>query len=139
MVDEAAVIVTTMQAPPPASGLTPWSSRELATRINVSHHEVASIWRTGGLQPPRVESLTFSPDPELEAKITDVVGLYLDPPQHAVVLCVDDKPQVQALEKTQPVLPAVPGVPERRWHDDDRHGVSSLFAALEIATGKGGG
>jgi transposase len=136
VVDEAAVIVATVEAPPPESGLTHWSSRELAKRINVSHNEVASIWRTWGLQPHRVESFKFSTDPELEAKIADVVGLYLDPPQNAVVLCVDEKPQVQALERAQPVLPAVPGVPERRSHDYYRHGVSSLFAALEIATGK---
>lgn len=136
VVDEAEVVVRTMEPPPPESGLTHWSSRELAKRIGISHNEVASIWRNWGLQPHRVESFKFSTDPELGAKITDVVGLYLDPPEGAIVLCVDEKSQVQALERSQPMLPVAPGLPERRSHDYYRHGTASLFAALETATGK---
>jgi transposase len=136
VVDEAAVVVATMEPPPPETGLTHWSSRELSKRIGISHNEIASVWRNWGLQPHRVESFKFSTDPELEAKITDVVGLYLAPPENAVVLCVDEKSQVQALERAQPMLPVAPGLPERRSHDYYRHGVTSLFAALEIATGK---
>jgi transposase len=136
VVDEAAVVIATMEPPPEETGLTQWSSRELAKRMGISHNEIASIWRNWGLQPHRVESFTFSTDPELEAKITDVVGLYLDPPENAVVLCVDEKSQVQALERAQPMLPIAPGLAERRSYDYYRHGITSLFAALEIATGK---
>lgn len=135
VVDEAAVVIATMEAPPEDTGLTHWSSRELAKRIGISHNEIASIWRNWGLQPHRTESFKFSTDPELEAKITDVVGLYLDPPENAVVLCIDEKSQVQALERSQPMLPVAPGLAERRSHDYYRHGTTSLFAALEIATG----
>jgi transposase len=136
VVDEVAVVIATMEAPPEETGLTHWSSRELAKRIGVSHNEIASIWRDWGLQPHRTESFKFSTDPELEAKITDVVGLYLDPPENAVVLCVDEKSQVQALERAQPMLPVAPGLAARRSHDYYRHGTTSLFAALEVATGK---
>ena len=118
------------------SGLTHWSSRELARRIGVSHNEIASIWRDRGIQPHRTESFKFSTDPDLAAKITDIVGLYLDPPEHAVVLCADEKSQVQALERSQPMLPVMPGLAERRAHDYLRHGTTSLFAALEVATGR---
>lgn len=136
VVDEAAVVVATMEAPPEDTGLTHWSSRELSKRIKISHTEIASIWRNWGLQPHRVESFKFSTDPELEAKITDIVGLYMDPPENAIVLCIDEKSQVQALERAQPMLPVAPGLAERRSYDYYRHGTTSLFASLEIATGK---
>lgn len=136
VVDEAMVVAETLTPPPAESGLTHWSSRELAKRIGVSHNEIASIWRNWGIQPHRTESFKFSTDPELEAKITDIVGLYMDPPDNAIVLCVDEKSQVQALERSQPMLPVMPGLAARRAHDYLRHGTTSLFAALEVATGK---
>lgn len=135
-VDEGLVIAETLSPPPVESGLTHWSSRELAKRIGVSHNEIATIWRNWGLQPHRTESFKFSTDPELEAKITDIVGLYMDPPVNAVVLCADEKSQVQALERSQPMLPLAPGLAERRSHDYVRHGTTSLFAALNVATGR---
>ena len=135
VVNEGMVVAETLTPPPEDSGLTHWSSRELAKRIGISHNEVAAIWRNWRIQPHRVESFKFSTDPELEAKITDIVGLYMDPPENAVVLCVDEKSQVQALERPM-VLPVVPGLAERRPHDYLRHGTTSLFAALEVATGR---
>ncbi len=136
VIDEAMVVAATMEPPPAESGLTQWSSRELAKRIGVSHNEIASIWRNWGLQPYWVESFKFSTDPELESKITDVVGFYMNPPENAIVLCMDEKSQVQALERSQPGLPVAPGLAARRSHDYYRHGVTCLFSALEIATGK---
>jgi transposase len=136
VIDEAMVVAATMEPPPTETGLTQWSSRELAKRIGVSHNESASIWRNWGLQPHRVESFKFSTDPELESRITDVVALYMNPPENAIVLCIDEKSQVQALERAQPMLPVAPGLAARRSHDYYRHGVTSLFSALEIATGK---
>ena len=97
---------------------------------------VARAWREYGVQPWRAETFKFSTDPELVAKVTDVVGLYLAPPENAIVLCVDEKSQIQALDRTAPMLPMQPGLPERRTHDYVRHGTTTLFAALEIATGK---
>ncbi len=95
------------------------------------------MWREWGLQPWRVvETFKFSTDPELEAKVRDVMGLYLSPPENAVVLCVDEKSQIQALDRTAPVLPLQPGLPARRTHEYKRHGTTTLFAALEIATGR---
>jgi transposase len=135
-VDEAMVIAATLTPPPEDSGLTHWSSRELAKRIGVSHNEIASIWRNWGVQPHRTESFKFSTDPQLDAKITDIVGLYMDPPDNAIVLCADEKSQIQALERSQPMLPVMPGLAERRAHDYLRHGTTSLFAALEVATGR---
>jgi transposase len=135
-IDEAMVVAETLTPPPEESGLTHWSSRELAKRIGVSHNEIASIWRNWGIQPHRTESFKFSTDPELAAKITDIVGLYMDPPENAVVLCVDEKSQVQALERSQPMLPLAPGLAERRAYDYQRHGTTSLFAALDVATGR---
>jgi transposase len=135
VVDEAMVVAETLTPPDSDSGLTHWSSRELAKRISVSHNEIADIWRKWGLQPHRTESFKFSTDPELEAKITDIVGLYMDPPENAVVVCVDEKSQIQALERSRPMLPMMPGLAERRAYDYLRHGTTSLFAALNIATG----
>ena len=97
---------------------------------------VAKIWRKWGLQPWRRETFKFSTDPQLEAKVRDVVGLYLDPPEKAVVLSIDEKTQIQALDRTAPILPMRPGLPEKATHDYVRHGTTTLFAALEVATGK---
>src|SRR6476469_832555 len=120
-VDEAQVVVATL-TPPPRLGVTHWSSRLLAGELGVGFATVARIWRDWNLQPWRVETFKFSTDPELDAKVRDVVGLYLAPPEKAVVLCVDEKSQVQALDRTQPLLPMRPGQVERRTHDYTRHG-----------------
>jgi transposase len=141
-----AEILSATVTPPPgalqAMGVTHWSSRRLADwlrrtrKLEVSHDSITRLWRRFCLQPHRAEGFKFSTDPQLEAKITDVVGLYLHPPENAVVVCVDEKTQVQALERNQPILPMRSGIPERQTHDYARHGTTSLFAALEIATGK---
>src|SRR5204863_1027215 len=117
-------------------GATHWSKRELAKRVGISPASVHRIWRAFGLQPWRTETFKISPDPLLIDKIRDVAGLYLAPPSNAAVFSVDEKPQIQALERTAPVLPMIPGVPERRSFDYTRHGTIDLFAALNIATGK---
>jgi transposase len=134
--DEVAVVVATLSEPPAKLGVTHWSTRLLAGQLGISFATVARIWRKWKLQPWRAETFKFSTDPELEAKIRDVVGLYLNPPQNAVVVCVDEKSQVQALDRTAPILPLRPGLPEKRTHDYVRHGTTTLFAALEVATGK---
>jgi transposase len=131
-----AIVLATLEPPPKRLGVTHWSSRLLAAELGLSNVKVADVWREWGLQPWRAESFKFSTDPALEAKVRDVTGLYLNPPDKAVVLCVDEKPQTQALERKAPVLPLSPGVPEKRSHDYIRHGTTSLFAALEAATGK---
>ena len=136
VIDDAAVVVETLQPPPPSLGVTHWSARLLADHLGISFASVARIWREWKLQPWRRETFKFSTDPELEAKIRDVVGLYLNPPENAVVVCVDEKSQVQALDRTAPILPMRPGLPERATHDYVRHGTTTLFAALDIATGK---
>ena len=122
--------------PPPRLGITHWSARFLAAELGISFASVARIWRKWRIQPHRIETFKFSTDPQLEPKIRDVVGLYLDPPQNAVVVSVDEKSQIQALDRTQPGLPLRPGLAERRTHDYTRHGTTTLFAALEVATGK---
>src|SRR4051794_22697812 len=137
VVDEVAVVLATLEAPPAELGVTHWSSRLLAEHLGgISNVWVAKIWRDWKLQPWRSETFKFSTDPELEAKVRDVVGLYLDPPQKAVVLCVDEKSQIQALDRTAPILPLRPGLPEKATHDYVRHGTTTLFAALEVATRK---
>src|ERR1700742_4732554 len=128
------VIVRTLEEVP--EGATHWSKRELARRTGISPTSVHRIWRSFGLQPHRTENFKISPDPLLIDKIRDVVGLYLAPPANAAVFAVDEKPQIQALQRTAPVLPMIPGVPERRSHDYVRHGTIDLFAALDTATGK---
>jgi transposase len=128
------VVVRTLEEIP--EGGTHWSKRELAARVGISPTSVHRIWRSFGLQPWRTETFKVSPDPLLIDKIRDVVGLYLAPPANAAVFSVDEKPQIQALERTAPVLPMLPGVPERRSFDYVRHGTIDLFAALNIATGK---
>jgi transposase len=135
-VDHRAIVAATLKPPPKSLGVTHWSSRLLARKLKLSDATVARAWREYGVQPWRAETFKFSTDPELVAKVTDVVGLYLAPPQNAVVLCVDEKSQIQALDRTAPMLPMQPGLPERRTHDYVRHGTSTLFAALDIATGK---
>ncbi len=134
--DEVAVVVATLEPPPESLGVTHWSSRLLGDQLGISFATVARIWRKWELQPWRVETFKFSTDPELEAKIRDVVGLYLAPPANAVVVCIDEKTQVQALDRTAPILPLRPGIPEKATHDYVRHGTTTLFAALEVATGK---
>jgi len=135
-VDHRAIVAETLKSPPKKLGVTNWSSRLLATHLGVGNATVARAWRDYGVQPWRSETFKFSTDPELVAKVTDVVGLYLAPPENAIVLCVDEKSQIQALDRTQKMLPMQPGFPERRTHDYVRHGTTTLFAALEIATGK---
>jgi transposase len=135
-VDDVEVVLATLEPPPRRLGVTHWSSRLLADQLGISHVWVSKIWRKWGLQPWRTETFKFSTDPELEAKIRDVVGLYLHPPQNAIVLSLDEKSQVQALDRTAPILPLRPGIPEKRTHDYIRHGTTTLFAALEVATGK---
>ena len=132
---KSARIVALTLKPPPA-GLTHWSTRELAERVGLSHTTVHRIWRAHALQPHRVQTFKFSTDPHAEQKIRDVVGLYLNPPTHAVVLSLDEKTQIQALDRTQPLLPLRPGSPARQTHDYRRHGLTSLYAALEIASGR---
>jgi transposase-like protein/transposase len=135
-VDDAAIIAATLDPPPARLGVTHWSSRLLAHELNIGHATIARAWRRYGVQPWRRETFKFSTDPELEAKVRDVVGLYLNPPAKAVVLCVDEKSQIQALDRTAPILPLRAGLPEKATHDYRRHGTTTLFAALEIATGK---
>jgi transposase len=129
-----AVIVRTLESLPPDA--THWSSRGMAKASGVSVSTVQRIWRAFGLQPHRLETFKLSTDPDFVAKVRDVVGLYVSPPEHALVLCVDEKSQIQALDRSQPMLPLRPGQAARRTHDYKRHGVTSLFAALDIATGK---
>lgn len=130
---EEAVTRTLESAPP---GATHWSTRSLAKQMGLSQRAVVRIWHAFGLQPHRIETFKLSTDPFFVEKVRDIVGLYVNPPQHALVLCVDEKSQVQALNRTQPILPLRPGLPQQRTHDYERHGTTSLFAALDIATGK---
>lgn len=127
------VITTTLESIPENS--THWSTRLMAQQTGLSQTAIVRIWRTFGLQPHRVENFKFSKDPQFVEKVRDIVGLYLNPPDRAIVLCVDEKSQVQALNRTQPILPLAPGVPARQTHDYERHGVTSLFAALDVASG----
>ena len=128
-----AVIVATLESTP--ANATHWSSRGMAKASGVSTSSVQRIWRAFGLQPHRLETFKLSTDPNFVAKVRDVVGLYMAPPDRAIVLCVDEKSQIQALDRSQPMLPMRPGQPARRSHDYKRHGTTSLFAALDIATG----
>jgi transposase len=129
-----AVIARTLQEKP--GDATHWSTRTLAGRMKLSQSSVSRIWRAFGLQPHRQETFKLSTDALFVDKVRDIVGLYLAPPTKAVVLCVDEKSQIQALDRTQPILPMAAGLPERRTHDYMRHGTTTLFAALDIATGK---
>jgi len=128
------VIAMTLEQRP--RNATHWSTRTMAQASGLTQTAVSRIWRTFGLQPHRQETFKLSTDPLFVAKTRDIVGLYLDPPTKAMVLCVDEKSQIQALDRTQPLLPLAPGIPDRRTHDYDRHGTTTLFAALDIATGE---
>lgn len=131
-VDE--VITKTLEGLP--KDATHWSTRSMAKEVGLNQAAVLRIWRAFGLRPHRAEAFKLGKDPQFVAKVRDVVGLYLNPPERAVVLCVDEKSQIQALDRTQPILPMGPGVPERATHDYKRHGTSSLYAALDLSTGK---
>lgn len=132
--DRDRVIALTLEPPP--AGVTHWSARRMASRTGISITTIQRIWAEAHLKPHRVETFKFSTDPDLVTKVRDVVGLYLAPPERAVVLSVDEKTQIQALDRTQPMLPLRPGQVERRTHDYERHGVTSLFAALNVVTGE---
>jgi transposase len=127
------VVVTALESTPRAA--TQWSTRDMARRVGISAMSVSRIWRALGLQPYRTETFTLSKDPLLVEKVRDIVGLYMSPPDNAVVLCVDEKSQIQALDRTQPLLPLRPGQVERRTPDYVRHGTTTLFAALDAKTG----
>jgi transposase len=129
-----AVITRTLESQP--EDATHWSSRGMARDSGLSVSTVQRMWRAFGLKPHRQETFKLSTDPDFVAKVRDIVGLYLSPPEHAVVLCVDEKSQIQALERSQTVFPMRPGQAERRGHDYVRHGTTSLFAALDVATGQ---
>ena len=129
-----AVIAKTLESVP--AGATHWSTRSMAREAGLTQTAVSRIWRAFGLQPHRQETFKLSTDPLFVEKVRDIVGLYLDPPVKAMVLCVDEKSQIQALDRTQPILPLAPGVAERRTHDYMRYGTTTLFAALDIATGE---
>ena len=128
------VITATLERTP--ANATHWSTRSLAAELGMSQSAVLRIWAAFGLQPHRREVWKLSKDPQFVAKVRDVVGLYLDPPERAVVLCVDEKSQIQALDRSAPILPMLPGTPERATHDYRRSGTSSLYAALDLASGK---
>jgi transposase len=127
------VVTQTLESMPDHS--THWSTRLMAQKTGLSQTAIVRIWHAFGLQPHRVENFKFSKDPQFVEKVRDIVGLYLNPPDRAIVLSVDEKSQVQALNRTQPILPLAPGVAARQSHDYERHGVTSLFAALDVASG----
>jgi transposase len=131
--DVERVIVKTLEEQP--RDATHWSTRQMAAATGMSQTAVSRIWRAFGLRPHQRESFKLSPDPLFIEKVRDIVGLYLNPPEAAVVLCVDEKSQIQALDRTAPVLPLIPGVPERATHDYVRNGTTNLYAALDVASG----
>jgi transposase len=131
--DVERVIVKTLEETPPDA--THWSTRSMAKATGMSQSAISRIWRAFGLKPHLSESFKLSPDPQFIDKVRDIVGLYLNPPDAAVVLCADEKSQIQALDRTAPVLPLLPGTPQRRTHDDKRNGTTNLYAALDVASG----
>lgn len=131
---EQKILDTTLKTRPPDA--THWSVRTLASHLGVTRTLVHGVWQRHEVQPHRVEKFKLSNDPKLEEKVRDVVGLYLNPPDRALVLCVDEKSQIQALDRTAPILPLRPGLPERQTHDYQRHGTTTLFAAFNILNGK---
>jgi transposase len=135
-IDDSMIIAATLEPPPASLAVTHWSSRLLGKHLGISDATVARAWRAYRVAPWRRDTFKFSTDPALEAKVRDVVGLYLDPPTNAIVLCVDEKSQIQALNRTQPILPVRPGLPEKATHDYKRNGTTTLFAALQVATGQ---
>jgi len=128
------IVTKTLESKP--FGRTHWSSRSMAKEAGISAHSVQRVWRAFGLKPHLVKSFKLSKDPMFVEKVRDIVGLYLNPPDQAIVLCVDEKSQTQALERTQPILPLRPGIPERQTHDYERHGTTALFAAYNTLTGE---
>jgi transposase len=132
--DVERVIVKTLEEQPP--GATHWSTRSMAHATGMSQTAVSRMWRAFGLKPHQSEAFKLSPDPQFIDTVRDIVGLYLNPPEAAVVLCVDEKSQIQALDRTAPVLPLMPGVAERRTHDYVRNGTTNLYAALDVASGQ---
>ena len=132
--DVERVVTLTLETTP--KDATHWSTRSMARRSGLSHNTVSRIWRAFALQPHRTETFKLSADPLFIEKVRDIVGLYLNPPDRALVLCVDEKSQIQALDRTRPLLPLRPGQAERRTHDYVRHGTTSLFAALDARTGQ---
>ena len=127
------VVTKTLESMPEYA--THWSTLLMAQKVGLSQTAIVRIWRAFGLQPHRAEGFKISKDPQFVEKVRDIVGLYMNPPERAIVLCVDEKSQVQALNRTQPILPLAPGVPARQTHDYERHGVTSLFAAMDVASG----
>ena len=132
--DVERVIVKTLEEQP--ANATHWSTRSMAAATGMSQSAVSRIWRAFGLKPHQTETFKLSPDPQFIDKVRDIVGLYLNPPEAAVVLCVDEKSQIQALDRTAPVLPLMPGVPARQTHDYVRNGTTNLYAALDVASGQ---
>ena len=132
--DVERIIVKTLEETP--ADATHWSTRSMATATGMSQSAVSRIWRAFGLKPHLVEDFKLSPDPLFIDKVRDIVGLYLNPPDAAVVLCLDEKTQVQALDRTAPILPLVPGTPQPRTHDYKRNGITNLYAALDVASGQ---
>jgi len=132
---EAKIVDVTQHTPPPAP-LTHWTTRRLGKTLGVSHNTIALVWRRAGLQPHRLATYTASPDPDFEQKAADIIGLYLTPPKHAVVFCIDEKTALQALDRTVPVLPLSPGRVERHGFEYVRHGTLSLYAALNVQSGR---
>src|SRR5690606_26765391 len=128
------VVTKTLESTP--KGRTHWSTRSMAKEVGLSHSSISRIWRAFGLKPHRTESFRLSQDPLLVEKVRDIVGLYMSPPDNAAVLCVDEKAQIQALERAQPVRPMDIGQPERPTHDYITHGTTDLFAALDAKTGE---
>src|SRR5205823_10306649 len=132
--DVERVIVKTLEEQPPNA--THWSTRSMAAATGMSQTAISRIWRAFGLKPHQSEAFELSPDPQFIDKVRDIVGLYLNPPEAAVVLCVDEKSQIQALDRSAPVLPLMPGVPARQSHDYVRNGTTNLYAALDVASGQ---
>jgi transposase len=128
------VLVMTLETTP--ADATHWSTRSLARQLGMSQSAISRIWRAFGLKPHLVDTFKLSTDPQFIDKVRDIVGLYLNPPEGALVLCVDEKSSIQALDRTAPILPLLPGVPQRQTHDYVRHGVTNLYAALDVASGK---
>jgi transposase len=128
------VLVMTLETTP--KDATHWSTRSLARQVGMSQSAISRIWRAFGLKPHLVDTFKLSTDPQFIDKVRDIVGLYLNPPEAAMVLCVDEKSRIQALDRTAPILPLLPGVPRRQPHDDTRHGTTNLYAALDVASGK---
>jgi transposase len=131
---EAKILALTQQPPP--KPFTHWTTRRLGARLGLSHMIVQRVWRRAGLQPHRLERYVASPDPDFERKAADIIGLYLNPPTHAVVFCVDEKTAIQALDRRDPILPLSPGRAERHGFEYVRHGTLSLYAALNVGTGE---